>query len=70
LKHLINNVCFISKNMLFEVEFVTKEKGYFETIHTALVHALSVSECRQIASEIANQLGKGGIQFFISEFTD
>jgi hypothetical protein len=56
--------------MLFEVEFATKENGYFETIHTALVYALSVSECRQIASEIADQLGKGGIQFFISEFID
>jgi hypothetical protein len=54
--------------MLFEVEFATKENGYFETIHTALIHALTVSECRRIASEIADQLGKGGIQFFISEF--
>jgi hypothetical protein len=56
--------------MLFEVEFATKENGYFETIHTALVYALSVSECRQIASEIANQLGTDGIRFFISEFID
>jgi ribosomal protein S24E len=56
--------------MLFEVEFATKENGHFKTIRTELVYALSVSECRQIASEIANQFGKGGIQFFISEFTD
>jgi hypothetical protein len=56
--------------MLFEVDFAIKEKGHFKTIHTALVHALSVSECRKIALEIANQLGKGGIQFFISEFID
>jgi hypothetical protein len=56
--------------MLFEIEFVTKEKDYFQTIHTALVHALSVSECRQIASEIACQLGTAGIEFFISEFID
>jgi hypothetical protein len=56
--------------MLFEVEFATKENGHFQTIHTTLVYALSVSECRQIASEIADQLGKGGIQFFISEFID
>ncbi|NNU91845.1 hypothetical protein ETC01_00665 [Geobacillus sp. NFOSA3] len=58
----------MKKNMLFEVEFTIKENGSFQTIHTALVYALSVSECRQIASEIADQLGKGGIQFFISEF--
>jgi hypothetical protein len=60
----------MSKNMLFEVEFATKENGYFKTIHTALIHALTVSECRRIASEIADQLGKGGIQFFIPEFID
>jgi hypothetical protein len=58
----------MKKNMLFEVEFVTKENGHFQTIHTALIHALTVSECRRFASEIANQLGKGDIQFFISEF--
>jgi hypothetical protein len=56
------------KNMLFEVEFATKENGHFQTIHTALVYALSVSECRQIALEIADQLGNSDIQFFISEF--
>lgn len=67
--------------MLFEVEFTTKKNGYFETIHTALIHALTVSECRQIALEIADQLvfnphpdfmmgaiGKGDIQVFISDF--
>jgi hypothetical protein len=54
--------------MLFEVEFATKENGHFQTIHTALVYALSVSECRQIALEIADQLGNSDIQFFISEF--
>ncbi|KIP21108.1 hypothetical protein JV16_01602 [Anoxybacillus ayderensis] len=36
-------VCFMRVNMLFEVEFVTKKNGYFETIHTALIHALNVS---------------------------
>jgi hypothetical protein len=54
--------------MLFEVEFATKENGYFETIHMALIYALTVSECRTIALEIADKLGKGGIQVFISEF--
>jgi hypothetical protein len=54
--------------MLFEVEFVTKENGYFETIHTALIYALTVTECRTIALEIAQQLG--GIQFSIKEFID
>jgi len=54
--------------MLFEVEFAAKKNGYFETIHTALIHALTVSECRQIALEIAKQLGKGDIQVFISDF--
>ncbi|WP_199426941.1 hypothetical protein [Thermaerobacillus caldiproteolyticus] len=56
--------------MLFEIEFATKENGHFQTIHTALVHALNVSECRQIASEIADQLGTVGIHFFITEFID
>lgn len=61
-------VCFMIANMLFEVEFAEKKNGYFETIHTALIHALTVSECRQIAFEIADQLGKGDIQVFISDF--
>jgi hypothetical protein len=56
--------------VLFEVEFTIKENGSVQTIHTALVYAQSVSECRQIALEIADQIGKGGIQFFISEFID
>jgi hypothetical protein len=56
------------KNMIFEVDFATKENGHFRTIHTALVHAQSVSECRRIASEIADQLGESDIRFFISEF--
>jgi hypothetical protein len=37
--------------MPFEVEFTIKENGDFQRIHTALVYALSVSECRQIALE-------------------
>lgn len=61
-------VCFMRVNMLFEVEFAAKKNGYFETIHTALIHALTVSECRQIALEIAEQIGKGDIQVFISDF--
>lgn len=55
------------KNMLFEVEFVVKENGHFETIQTALVYALTVTECRRIANEMASELEIGGIQFFISE---
>ncbi|MED4922930.1 hypothetical protein P9743_01315 [Anoxybacillus geothermalis] len=53
--------------MLFEVEFVVKENGHFETIQTALVYALTVTECRRIANEMASELEIGGIQFFISE---
>jgi hypothetical protein len=54
--------------MLFEVEFVIKENGYLKTIHTALIHALTVSECRRIALEIAGELGTNQIQVDISEF--
>ncbi|BAD74796.1 hypothetical protein GK0511 [Geobacillus kaustophilus HTA426] len=55
------------KNMLFEVEFVVKENGHFETIQTALVYALTVTECRRIADEMASEFEVDGIQFFISE---
>ncbi|QIZ66670.1 hypothetical protein [Geobacillus subterraneus] len=53
--------------MLFEVEFVLKENGHFETIQTALIYALTVTECRRIADEMAYELEIGGIQYFISE---
>ncbi|WP_235603700.1 MULTISPECIES: hypothetical protein [Parageobacillus] len=54
--------------MLFEVEFVVKENSHFETIQTALIYALTLSECRRIANEMASEFKVDGIQYFISEF--
>lgn len=54
--------------MLFEVEFVTKTKGNFQTVYTAWIHALSVTECQLSAVEIAQGLNKD-VHFFIQECT-
>lgn len=42
--------------MVYEVEFSTQENGEYETIHTAMIHALSVTECQGIADDIANSI--------------
>lgn len=53
--------------MLFEIEITTKN-GYFQTIHTALIHIPTVSEWSQIDLEVGEQFQEKDIQMFISEF--
>ena len=42
--------------MLFEVDFSIKIDGDFCTVHTELIPALSVSECRIVAERIKQDL--------------
>lgn len=42
--------------MLFEVDFSIKVNESFCTIHTAFIHAQSVSDCRYQAEEIRDSL--------------
>lgn len=42
--------------MLYSVDFTIKNSDNFKTIHTALIGAESVKECRSIANEIKENL--------------
>lgn len=42
--------------MIYEVDFTVQEDGQFETVQTALIHALNVTECRTIAEEMAAEI--------------
>lgn len=42
--------------MLYEVDFSIKISENFSTIHTAFIHALSVSECQGKAKTIRDTL--------------
>lgn len=41
--------------MLFSVDFSIKVNGLFSTIYTALIHAISVSECMYKAERIKEE---------------
>lgn len=41
---------------MFEVDFAIKVKGSFCTVHTAFIHASSVSECQDKADELKETL--------------
>lgn len=42
--------------MLFDVDFSVKSNGDFQTVHKALIFANSVTECKDLADEIKNNL--------------
>lgn len=54
--------------MFYEVDFAIKVKGSFCTIHTAFIHAMSVSECQDKAEELRDTLPhaqKNDVRIFI-----
>jgi len=56
--------------MIFLVDFVLNTKGKFKTLYTALVEAISVTDCHQKASELAKdipRLQNENIQVLIEE---
>lgn len=56
--------------MIYYVDFAIKERGNFNTIYTALIDAISVSECQHKADEIINSQFKNiknNIYIFIEE---
>ncbi|UOE54940.1 hypothetical protein [Cytobacillus oceanisediminis] len=42
--------------MLFSVDFTIECNGGFSTVHTALIHAMSVTECKSVAEDILEEL--------------
>ncbi|MED3549988.1 hypothetical protein [Cytobacillus praedii] len=40
------------KSMLYSVDFSIQVNGCFSTIHTAFIHATTVSECKDLAEDI------------------
>ncbi|MFD2442901.1 hypothetical protein ACFSO7_02775 [Bacillus sp. CGMCC 1.16607] len=48
--------------MLFEVDFSIKIDGDFYTVHTELIPALSVSECKIMAENIKQDLRRIHVQ--------
>lgn len=60
----------IGQAMLYEVDFCVKIKGNFRTLHSAFLEAISVSECFQKATELANEiphLKNENVQIYISD---
>lgn len=56
--------------MLYAVDFSIRVNESFSTIYTALIHAISVSECMGIAEEIKDTLPenkKQHVHIFIEE---
>lgn len=51
--------------MLFSVDFSIRVNGNFRTVHTELIFANSVSECKRVAKEISNTLQHENIHIFI-----
>jgi hypothetical protein len=51
--------------MLFSVDFSIRVNGNFQTVHTELIFANSVSECKQEAMKISNTLQQEDIHIFI-----
>jgi hypothetical protein len=51
--------------MLFPVDFSIRVNGNFHTVHTELIFANSVSECKQLANEISKTLSQENIHIFL-----
>lgn len=56
--------------MIYYVDFAINERGIFNTIHSALIAAISVSECQHKAEEIRDSqlnLTNNEIHIFIEK---
>lgn len=51
--------------MIYEVDFTVQEGEQFETVQTALIHALSVTECRSAAKELADEIEVSHQEFLL-----
>ncbi|MBM7606018.1 hypothetical protein JOC75_004046 [Metabacillus crassostreae] len=53
--------------MIYEVDFSIKVKNNFKTIYSTLVFAHTVNQCKDRASEIAQERKLLNVKFFIQE---
>ncbi|WP_163526652.1 hypothetical protein [Halobacillus ihumii] len=57
--------------MFYEVDFcIPLEKGNFKTIHTELIASEGVTQCKEVADEIAGRLDEKDLRIFIGDFIE
>lgn len=55
--------------MIYEVDFTLQSDEHFVSIQTAFIYALNVTECRDIANEMAAEIevSEDNLQVYIEE---